>query len=90
MVASSQLNRCARTKPALRRSARKESLAATEGSIGDGISVLGLDNTAAFPTISDKDVPSEVTTGVPQPMASTGGSPKPSYTEGYTKIVAPE
>ena len=30
----------------------------------------------------------EVTTGVPQAMASRGGRPKPSYCEGKTKTVA--
>src|SRR5262249_49499685 len=38
--------------------------------------------TAAPPATSSIDVPREVTTGVPHAIASSTGSPKPSYSEG--------
>ena len=43
---------------------------------------------AASPTTSGSELTFEVTTGVPEAMASSGGSPKPSYSEGKTNAAA--
>src|SRR5436309_3479899 len=44
----------------------------------------------ASPTTSGNEVVFDVTTGVPQAMASRGGKPKPSYKDGYKSASAPE
>src|SRR5450432_38991 len=91
VAASSQLNRRARARPVRRISALRDSLAATRRIASAMDSALfGSTRSAADPTTSDRDVPLDVMTGVPQAMASAGGRPKPSYKDGYTKIVAPE
>tara|TARA_Y100000590_G_scaffold318549_2_gene360439 strand:- start:175 stop:489 length:315 start_codon:yes stop_codon:yes gene_type:complete len=45
---------------------------------------------AALPTTSGKLEVFEQTTGVAHAIASSGGKPKPSYTDGNAKIVAAE
>ena len=40
---------------------------------------------AASPTVSGSDVVSEVSTGAPHAIASSGGSPKPSLIDGYAE-----
>jgi hypothetical protein len=49
----------------------------------------GSTKSAAPPLISGKHEAFEVSTGVPQDMASTTGSPKVSQMEGKTKARAP-
>src|SRR5262249_59142337 len=43
---------------------------------------------AAAPNISDSDELLAATRGTPQAIASNGGSPKPSYSDGNTKSEA--
>src|SRR5215218_8856752 len=49
----------------------------------------GLNMKAAPPTTSGSEVAPEHKTGVPQAIASKGGSPNPSNREGYTNANAP-
>jgi len=51
-------------------------------------SLYGSTSSAPSPTTSGSDEMREVTTGVPQAMASSGGRPKPSYNEGKAKTEA--
>jgi hypothetical protein len=48
----------------------------------------GSTSTAASPTTSGSEDTFEVTTGVPLAMASSGGRPNPSYSDGKTKTPA--
>src|SRR5215470_5151407 len=48
----------------------------------------GSTRTAASPATSGRDDTLDVTTGVPLAMASSGGSPKPSYSDGKTNTAA--
>ena len=45
---------------------------------------------AALPTTSGSEPVFEQITGVPHAMASSGGSPKPSNSDGYANAVAPD
>ena len=45
---------------------------------------------AASPSTSGNDVEVLATTGVPQAIASSGGSPNPSQSEGYAQTDAAE
>ena len=49
---------------------------------------VGSKRHAASPTISGSAVVFEHATGQPQAIASSGGSPKPSYSEGNTSAEA--
>ena len=56
--------------------------------VGDVLDAVGIDQQAASPTTSGSDEMREVTTGVPQAIASSGGRPKPSYSDGNAKTDA--
>lgn len=44
---------------------------------------------AASPVTSGSDVSLDVNTGVPYAMASNGGSPNPSHSDGNVSAIAP-
>ena len=48
----------------------------------------GLTNPAASPTTSGSEETLDVRTGVPRAIASSGGKPNPSYTDGNAKASA--
>ncbi len=48
----------------------------------------GSTSTAASPATSGSDDTFDVTTGVPLAIASSGGSPNPSYSDGNTNTPA--
>jgi hypothetical protein len=48
----------------------------------------GSTSSAASPATSGREETFEVTTGVPLAMASSGGSPNPSYRDGNTNTLA--
>ena len=48
----------------------------------------GLTRTAPSPTTSGSEETLDTTTGVPLAMASSGGRPNPSYSEGKTNTSA--
>src|SRR5207253_10657936 len=50
--------------------------------------LYGSTRTAALPATSGSDDTFDVTTGVPLAIASSGGSPKPSYSDGNTNTPA--
>ena len=49
----------------------------------------GSTNKAASPVTSGREVAVDTITGTPHAIASSGGSPKPSNTEGYSVANAP-
>ena len=85
----SQLNAFSRANPLFLMWIRKSSSSNTSRMpLAMSNTFSGFTITAASPTTSGREVLSEQTTGVPQAMASRGGKPKPSYSEGNTKATA--
>ena len=75
---ASQVNGAARARPASRRRSRRASSPRSAVSAAAKASPSGGTRTAAPPHVSGSAVASAATTGVPQAIASSTGSPKPS------------
>ncbi len=89
-AACSQLKRAACARPFVRISSRNAAFAntvsiAAASAAGCRIST----RRAAFPATSGRLEPSEQITGAPQAIASSTGSPNPSYNDGKTNSAAP-
>ena len=85
----SQLKLAARRRPRSTRPRRSSSSSRTRAiPCAIASSEYGSTSRAPSPTTSGSDEMREVTTGVPQAMASSGGRPKPSYSEGKANTAA--
>src|SRR5262252_3177892 len=87
---SNQEKLAARAGPAARRRSAS-TLSVSTASIADAspASSVGSMVTAASPTTSGSAELFDAMVGVPNAIASSGGSPKPSSSDGYTKTSAP-
>src|SRR5258708_3320194 len=85
----SQVNSRTWSRPALTNRARTGALLSTDSTASPNDSTsVGSTRSAASPRTSGKQEAFEATTGVPDAIASSGGKPKPSYSEGYTQTSA--
>src|SRR5205814_672835 len=85
----SQEKRAALRMPRRRRSARSSpSSEIRSRALRQPSTSAGSTSSAASPVTSGSDELSEQTTGVPQAIASSGVSPKPSYQAGWARQVA--
>jgi glycosyltransferase involved in cell wall biosynthesis len=85
----SQVNSCARSRPRARRlsaSAGSSNSRCSAEAIAD--SSCGSNSSAASPATSGSEETFEHATGTPRAIASSTGSPKPSYSEGNTNACA--
>src|SRR5688500_7827387 len=86
-----QENASARAKPFSRRAFRRpESRNRSRIVSAQRSTSVGGIRTPASPTTSGKDDVLEPSTGAPQRIASTDGSPNPSYQDGYANSSAAE
>ena len=84
---AAQVNSAARLRPASRSRSRPPLASAIARAMDAGSA--GSARTAAPPAVSGMAVVFEVTTGQPQAIASRIGSPKVSFSDGYTEMSAP-
>ena len=87
---SSHVNRAARARPASRsRAASDTSVVTRSNASAMPATERGSTGTAASPATSGSDDDADTTVGTPRAIASSTGSPNPSYSDGYTNVSAP-